>query len=374
MPNSFLSEAEAKELVKLHGSPLMVIKRQKLVEAYNTFRELLPRVGIYYAMKANPHPEIVKTFADIGSSFDVASKAEIEELLQIGVPADKMIFANPVKPPISLDTARENHVEVTTFDSVAELEKTAKYHPRSKVVIRLKVPNVDSLVDLSLKFGAEPSEAVALMQKAKQLGLIPMGVSFHVGSQCINTVNYGNAIELSVKVYQDCKAVGIPLSLLDIGGGFPLQYLSDVPVPTIQDVTRKINHSLEKHFSDKRIKIIAEPGRYLAGGAVNLITTVVGTSTRNGMPWYTLSDGIYGSYSGTIFDHANYAYLPYKTGDTFPSVLAGPSCDSLDVMSSKVSLPRLELGDIVVTPVIGAYSSAHATRFNGIPLAKYVVI
>ncbi|MFC1478820.1 type III PLP-dependent enzyme [Candidatus Margulisiibacteriota bacterium] len=371
-----LTKSQIDNLVKEHGAPLLVIKRQQLVDSYTTLKELLPRVGIFYAVKSNPHPEIVKTFADLGSSFEVASGTEIDEILSLGIDPDRIIFANPVKKIADLQNARESGVDITTFDNELELDKIAEHLPRSKVVLRLKVPNIDSIVDLSLKFGAEPAAAVPLMQKAREKGLIPTGVSFHVGSQCLNTVNYGKAIELSSGVFSACKEAGINLSLLDIGGGFPIKYLPQVNVPSINDIARKINHSLDKYFPDKRIKIIAEPGRYLSGEAVTLLSSVIGRATRNGKRWYTMDDGIYGTFSGIMFDHAKYQFHSHKEdeGELCASVLAGPSCDSLDVIADDLYLPELGLGDIIITPSIGAYSSAHATKFNGIPLTKSVVV
>ncbi|MFH1428145.1 MAG: type III PLP-dependent enzyme [Candidatus Margulisiibacteriota bacterium] len=371
-----LTKSQIDKLIKEHGAPLLVIKRQQLIDAYTKMRELLPRVGIYYAVKSNPHPEIVKTFAELGSSFEVASGTEIDEILSLGIGPDRILFANPVKKIADLENARRVGVDITTFDNTAELDKIAEHLPRSRVVLRLKVPNIDSMVNLSLKFGAEPADAMPLMLKAREKGLIPTGVSFHVGSQCLNTVNYGRAIELSACVFSECNKAGINLSLLDIGGGFPIKYLPQVNVPSINDIARKINHSLAKHFPDKRVKVIAEPGRYLCGEAVTLITSVIGCATRNGKRWYTMDDGIYGTFSGIMFDHAKYQFNAHKgeDGQLFASVLAGPSCDSLDVIADDLYLPELSPGDILITPSIGAYSSAHATKFNGIPLTKSVVI
>ena len=368
-----LSFEKASQLVEKHGSPLLVIQKKQLVKRYQTIQSLLPRVQLHYAMKANPHPEILDTFNQLGGAFEVASQQEIELLLAKGIEPNRIIFANTVKTTESLELASKNGVEITTFDCVGELDKIAKYHPRSKVLLRIKVPNVNSVVDLSYKFGVDANSAADLFLQANKLGLTPLGVCFHVGSQCLNTVNYGIALELAAGVFKSCKDVGINLSLLDIGGGFPIQYLPETSIPTIKDICRKINHGLDKHFSDKRIKVVAEPGRILCAEAVQLLCKIIGYAVRDGKQWYTLDDGIYGSYSGLMFDHANYQYITYNSGDLLPTVLAGPSCDSLDVIADDLYMPQQVVGDLVVTPDIGAYSSAHATQFNGFPLTKVIV-
>ncbi|MFA5928626.1 MAG: type III PLP-dependent enzyme [Candidatus Margulisiibacteriota bacterium] len=371
---TFLSKTQAQKLIKQYGSPLLVLKRSKMAESFHTLDELLPRVQLFYAVKSNPHPEIIKTFARLGSSFEVASLAEIEMLIKKKVSPQRIIFANTVKKIQDLKAARKFKIDLSTFDSENELEKIAEHLPRSKVLLRLKVPNIDSMVDLSVKFGAPPEDAVKLLSSAKRKGLVPYGVSFHVGCQCLNPVNYGKALELTAEVFSACKKINMPLSMLDIGGGFPIQYLPGSKVPTIQDIARKINNSLDKLFPDKRIKIIAEPGRFLCGPCANLITSVIGHNVRNGKRWYALDDGLYGTFSGILFDHGKYNFISYDTGKMFASVLAGPSCDSLDIIAEDLYLPKLGIGDMLVTPAIGAYSSAHATRFNGIPLTKSIVI
>jgi len=374
MENIFLDHKKAINLVKKHGAPLLVINQKNLIDNYTTLNNLLPRVNIFYAIKSNPNKEIVKTFIKLKASFEVASAGEINLLASLGVDSNKIIFANTVKKIEDLKIAKAKNIDLTTFDSKLEIDKIAKYLPRSKVLLRLKVPNIDSLVDLSLKFGADEKEAISLIKIAKDKGLIPAGISFHVGSQCLNVVNYGKAIELAAKIFTKCKKENINLSLLNIGGGFPVQYQQNVTVPSLKDIARKINHSLDKYFSDKRIKIIAEPGRYLSAPAVNLICSVIGKNIRNNKQWYTVDDGLYGSFSGILFDHAKYQFFTFKEEGITPSVLAGPSCDSLDIIADDLYLPNLELGDLIIVPQIGAYSSAHATNFNGIPLTKTIMV
>jgi ornithine decarboxylase len=374
MPELFLTASAVQSLVRKYGSPLLVLHRKRLIHQVDQFRRLLPRVELFYAVKANPHPEILKTLVKLGTSFEVASGGEIEAVRALKVDPDKILFANTVKKMSGLKTAQQQEVSWMTFDHEHELEKIAAVVPRAKVILRLKVPNINSVVDLSLKFGADATRAVPLFQFALQKGLEPTGVSFHVGSQCLNTINYGKAIEIAAGVFRQSARAGIPLSVLDIGGGFPIPYVETVSVPSFPDIARKINHSLTKHFADRRIRVVAEPGRFICGPAVNLICSVMGSAPRDNKQWYTVDDGLYGSFSGIMFDQAQYTFVPFRKGNTAPSVLAGPSCDSLDIIAKDLYLPSLRLGDVLAVPSMGAYSSAHATVFNGFPLTKLIVI
>jgi ornithine decarboxylase len=360
------------ELVKKKGTPLFLISKSRLLEQIEKFNALLPRVKPYYAMKANSHPFVLKTLNEAGIGFDVASIHEMDTVLKLGARPDNVIFANTIKHPKALKFAATRKVKLMTFDSEYELYKIAKHAPGSMVLIRIKVPNIGSVVELSLKFGAEPVDAMPLLIKAHQLGLKPAGVSFHVGSQSTNVENYLASLEMASIIFSDAKLKQLPLEILDIGGGFPISYFDHEKDPFLP-MASHIKKELKRLF-DPEVKVIAEPGRCLAGPSCILVMTVVGKSIRGNKHWYYLDDGVYGSLSGIIFDHGKYHYKVMRKGIKQITTLAGPSCDSLDIISVSEDLPELEIGDIIYVENIGAYSWVTATNFNGIPPAKVLPI
>ncbi|OGC08101.1 hypothetical protein A2230_06755 [candidate division WOR-1 bacterium RIFOXYA2_FULL_36_21] len=370
----FSLEKKIRTLVKEHGSPLMLISKDILVNQYNLFRRYLSNVDPYYAIKANPHPSIIKTFAKLGCGFDVASANEMKQVLKLGANPDKIIFANTIKSIEDIKRSIEYGVTLMTFDNEAEVYKIAKYAQGAKVLIRIKVPNVGSAVELSLKFGADPAQAIFLLSKAKSLGLQPVGVCFHVGSQCLNVENYIQALQISSMIFSESKKLGLDLNLLDIGGGFPIRHFDRDEHVTLKQMARHIRRKLKRLFP-KDTKFIAEPGRFFAGPAGTLVTQVVGRSYRNDRNYYYLNDGVYADFSGIVFDHCKYEFKTLRRGQKFLSALAGPTCDSFDTISLSEDLPELEVGNIVYVRNIGAYSSASAVpNFNGFPPAKILMV
>ncbi len=361
-----------RELVRRHGSPLLVIDKNKLIEEYKQFRRLLPRVRLFYAIKANPHPDIIKTFRDLGGCYDCASEGEMRHVLMQGVEPSRIIFANTVKRPEALEFARKSKIELMTFDNEPELYKIAKHAPGSKVLARLKVANIGSQVELSLKFGSDADLIVPMLVKAKQLGLRPEGVSFHVGSQCTNYENYHRAFEVVANIVDEARSRGLELKMIDIGGGFPIKHFKTDTID-IEAFGRQMRRELDRLFP-KPIDLIAEPGRALCGPAGMLICRVVGRSIRNNKNYYYLDDGVYGDFSGIVFDHAKYELRTLVKTQKFLSIVAGPTCDSFDTISLSEELPELDVGSIVYVPNIGAYSCASALMFNGIPPAKVIVV
>ncbi|MCR4423705.1 MAG: type III PLP-dependent enzyme [candidate division WOR-3 bacterium] len=359
-------------LAKKHGTPLFIISRTLLLAQLSRFRKLLPRVEPFYAVKANPNPEVIKLLARHGCGFDVASEPEMELVLGAGVEPERLIFANTIKRTGAIQFARHRRVNLMTFDSEYELTKIARYAPGARVLVRIKVPNVGSVVELSLKFGAEPSDAVPFLLKARKLGLEPVGIAFHVGSQCTYGNNYLEALELAKIILAEAAQKGLKLTMIDIGGGFPIRHF-DSDEDWFAEMAPALNLELARLFAPE-IRIIAEPGRTLIGPAAILVMSVIGKSIRNNKHWYYLDDGVYGALSGTIFDHCKYQFEAFKRGPTQLTTLAGPTCDSLDIISPAEELPELELGDLVFARNIGAYSITHATSFNGIPPAKTVVV
>src|SRR5215472_11799585 len=366
------------QLAKRHGTPLVVVDHKVLRENYAQFQKYLPRVQVYYAVKANSDPAIVQTFYDAGASFDVASVAEflnVHEKIE-HLPAkqrqdfiwDRIIYANPIKAIETLEQL-DPYKPLVTYDNYDEVIKIARHAPHSGLVLRLRVPNTGSIVELSSKFGALPGEAVDLMAFAQNNKLVVEGLSFHVGSQCTNPQNYTQALNLAAGVFSEARERGFDLKLLDIGGGFPAHY--DDTVPSFKKLAKMINAELDRLFP-KPIEILAEPGRFLVASSATAVAQIIGKAVRGGKLCYYLNDGVYQTYSGVIFDHCQYPLKGFKKGPTQICSVFGPTCDALDTISLAEQLPDMELGDYVYAPNIGAYSAASSTSFNGFPPAKVI--
>ena len=365
-------------LAKKHGTPLFVVDHAELRKNYALFRKHFPRVQIYYAVKVNSDPAIVKTIYELGGSFDVASMQEFHTVYENikGLPAkarqdfiwDKVIYANPIKPVETLQEL-DRYKPLVTYDNHEEVKKIAKHAPHAGLALRLRVPNTGSMVELSSKFGALPGEAVDLITFAHEQGLVVEGLSFHVGSQCTNPQNFIQAIHLSAGVFAEAKSRGFNLKLLDIGGGFPAAY--DATVPKFSALAKKINHELDRLFPPE-IEILAEPGRFLVASAGNAVSKIIGKAIRNEKMSYYVDDGVYHTYSGVIFDHCTYHLQSFKKGPTQICAVFGPTCDALDTISLAEQLPELEIGEYLYSENIGAYSAASSTHFNGFPPAKVV--
>jgi ornithine decarboxylase len=364
------------QLAKQHGTPLVVVDHKALRENYAQFRKHLPRVQVYYAVKANSDTAIVQTFYDAGASFDVASVAEflnVHDKIK-RLPAkqrqdfiwDRIIYANPIKAIETLQRL-DPYKPLVTYDNYEEVVKIANYAPHSGLVLRLRVPNTGSMVELSSKFGALPGEAVDLIAFAHNNKLEVEGLSFHVGSQCTNPQNYTQALHLAASVFSEAKARGFDLKLLDIGGGFPAHY--DDTVPPFSRLAKMIVSELDRLFPEP-IEILAEPGRFLVASAATAVARIIGKAVRGGKLCYYLDDGVYHTFSGVIFDHAQYHLKSFKKGPRQICSVFGPTCDALDTISLAEQLPDMEIGELVYSENIGAYSAASSTSFNGFPPAK----
>jgi len=374
-----ITKSRLQKLAQENGTPLFVIDHDALRRNYRQFRRYLPRVQIYYAVKANPDPAIVRTLYKEGSSFDVASMPEfmiVHENIQ-GLPAkqrqdwiwDKIIYANPTKPTETLEELNR-YKPLVTFDNLEEIRKIRKHAPNAGLALRLKVPNTGAMVELSSKFGASPGEAVDLILEADREGLVVEGISFHVGSQTTNLENYVQALNLTAAVFKEAGDRGYTkMNLIDIGGGFPAPY--DASVKPLRELARVVNAEIERLFPPD-IQILAEPGRFLVASAGYAVSKVIGKAVRDGKACYYINDGVYHTYSGVIFDHCKYPIRAFKKGATQICSVFGPTCDALDVVSMAENLPDLERGDFVYSENIGAYSHASATYFNGFPPAQVV--
>lgn len=365
-----LTQEESQDLARRYGTPLMVVSRKKLEERYKCLQHYLPRVKIFYAMKANPSEVIVQHLAKLGSCFDVASAGEINQLASYGIKGDRMLYANPVKSRKALRTARDYQVSRMTYDSEAEIDKIKDEYPGATVLLRVQVSNPSAMVDLNTKFGAAPEKAVELLKKAKQSGLDVAGVSFHVGSQSISPEGYRNAIALCAGIFADAAEEGVLLKVLDIGGGFPIPQKG--AFPDLPGMLQAVNNSLEEHFPDT--EIWAEPGRFLCGESANIIASIIGVSERSGKPFYTLDEGTYGSFSAKFFDHWDFEPITFREGEKTDAILAGPSCDSLDILFSSYPLPAMQMDDLLLFTECGAYTYASSSTFNGFERIKVIML
>jgi ornithine decarboxylase len=373
-----LKTALLKELAQEHGTPLFIVDHDAIRGNYAAFRRHLPRVQAYYAVKANPDPAILETLHDAGASFDVASIAEFrlvyENIRDLPDEArqnyiwDKIIYANPIKDRRTLEELNQ-YKPLVVYDNVEEIGKIRRHAPQAGLVLRIRVPNTGSMVELSSKFGAAPGEAVELIARAADAGLAVEGLAFHVGSQCTNFENYVQALFTSSSIMEEAESRGLPLKLLDIGGGFPARY--DRHVRPFRELAKIINAELKRLFP-RHLEILAEPGRFIVGTAATLVAEVIGKSERDGKRCYYLNDGVYHTYSGIIFDHCQYRVKAFKKGPNKLSAVFGPTCDALDTISQAEDLPELRLGDLVYSENIGAYSHASSTWFNGFPPANII--
>ena len=370
------------ELARREGTPIFIIDHAKIRENYREFKKFMPKIQVYFAVKANSNPEIVKTLLDMGASFDVASMPEfmiVHEFIR-DMPAkerqdwiwDRIIYANTIKPIETLEELNQ-YKPLVTFDNIEELRKIRAHAPQAGLVLRLRVPNTGSMVELSSKFGADPGEAVDLIAAAFDLGLVVEGLSFHVGSQCTNFENYVVALQISADIIAECESrLDKKIRILDIGGGFPVKYNPEVR--SIEELAVKLNAEIARLFPDD-MEILAEPGRFLVANACTLVAKVVGKAYRDGKPCYYINDGVYHTYSGQVFDHCTYPVLALtKEGPKQISAVFGPTCDAFDTITLSAELPELEIGDLVFSENIGAYSHASSTHFNGFPPAKVVHI
>jgi ornithine decarboxylase len=355
-------------LVSRFGSPLFLIDAARVRAQYRSLTSALPGVALYYAIKSLPHPAIVAVLKQEGACFDLATNGEVQLVRRLGVAPDRCIHTHPIKRDCDIRTALNYGVTHFVVDNEDELRKFVRYRNRAALLIRLAFRS-DAVVDLSRKFGCEPEALPDLLALAAELRINVVGLSFHAGSQAANPQMHVRAIEVCGELMRRERERGgarHDLSILDIGGGFPIDYLQGAPPMPIEEFCAPIRGALKA--LDGAVRIIAEPGRYLSAPCAVAVASVMGRAQRDGRWWYYLDDGLYGSYSGQMYDHAKYPIEALAAeGPTYPSVLAGPTCDSIDVIREQIDLPKLEQGDLVVGRVMGAYTWASASEFNFFP-------
>jgi len=359
-------------LLERFGSPLLVIDCDVVRRQYAALAAALPGVCLHYALKPLPDVDVVRTLAALGSSFDLATSGEVDLVRRAAVDPARCIHTHPIKRDRDIRAALDFGIRTLVVDNPDELRKVRAYADRVELLIRVSFRSPAAVVDLSRKFGCDPEAAPGLIAQAREAGIRVAGLSFHVGSQSRTPDTKVRAIEVCAGILRGAaSALSMP-PVLDIGGGFPIDYME--PASPIDAFCQPIRDALRALPGGTRV--IAEPGRFICGPAGTVLTTVMGRAWRDGRWWYYLDDGLYGSFSGQLYDHARYPVAPLrdKPGPRFHSVLAGPTCDSIDVVREDIELPELEEGDVIVGRQMGAYTVASATDFNFFPRARTVVV
>ncbi|HEV7356611.1 MAG TPA: type III PLP-dependent enzyme [Steroidobacteraceae bacterium] len=365
------SREAIQHLVVRYGSPLLVIDAERVRRQYRRLGAALPGVDLHYALKPLPHSSLISTLMAEGAFFDLATNGEVELVRRLRVEPERCIHTHPIKRDSDIRTALAFGVTRFVADNPDELRKFVPFRARTSLLIRVSFRSPDAVVDLSRKFGCDPAAATDLFRLAAQLRIKIDGVSFHTGSQNADSAMIVRAIDSCRELLDPLAAAGHAPQILDIGGGFPVDYLR--PALPIEEFCAPIRAALKK--LPPGVRIIAEPGRYIAAPAAIAVSSVMGRALRDDRWWYYLDDGLYGSYSGQMYDHSVFPVEALRSStETYPSVLAGPTCDSIDVVREKLDLPKLEIGDLVVGRVMGAYTWASASEFNFFPKATVLAL
>ena len=364
--------AEIEALVARYGSPLLLVDCDVIRAQYRRLAAALPGVELHYALKPLPEAAVVTALKELGGCFDVASGAEVELVRAQGVDPERCIHTHPIKRDGDIRDALRYGVRTLVADNADELGKFVRHRRRVEVLLRVAFRAEDAVCDLSKKFGCSPAAVPELLALARRLGVRVVGLSFHVGSQTPTPRMHVRAIEECGRLIRAAAGGGHePLTVLDIGGGFPIDYRD--PVMPIELFCTPIRAALATLPAG--LRLLAEPGRYIAGPAGTVVATVTGRALRDGRWWFYLDDGVYGSFSGQIYDHARYPISALREdGARVAAVLAGPTCDSIDVVDENIDLPLLEVGDLVVGRVMGAYTWCSATEFNFFPKPQVMAL
>lgn len=361
---------------------LYIYDLNSLVKSYKLWTKLLPKIKPFYAVKCNPDIEIIKRLASLGTNFDCASPVEIETVLSLGIDAANIIYANPCKTGSDIKYAAANNINITTFDSLAEIEKIAKYAPDTELVMRIYATDESAQCILSNKYGCFEEEWDGLLEKSKELGMKVVGISFHVGSGAMNPNAFTDALAKARKLYDLGKTYGYYMNFIDIGGGFSRN--------NILKMSRAINAAIGKYFGDNaEFKFIAEPGRYFAENVATFFAKIIGVRERRGMRDYYINDSTYGTFNCISYDHIKVPipkYISSKITSKLTTKLTnnkevevdvevattiyGNTCDGGDIIAANIKLPRLEVNDWLIWNNFGAYTIAAACDFNGINLTK----
>lgn len=361
-----------------YPTPFLIFDKALIRKNYKQFRASLPKADIYFAVKCNSHPTVLKTLLELGSSFEVASFYELQKVINIGADPKKVIYSAPVKPSKHIKKAFEVGLYRFAFDGFMELDKIAKFAPGASVYLRIMVSDVSSKWPLSSKFGAIPDEASFLMEYALRLGLKPYGITFHTGSQNTSESAWEIALQVCGNVIKELKKKGIRLTMLNMGGGFPAKY--NDPVPSIQDISRTIVRSI-KEYVPYALDLAIEPGRALVANSAVMGSSVIGRNERRNKNWLFVDASAFHGLLETMPCQGGLAYAVKTSIDDTPFTekigytITGPTCDSLDTIFSNLSLPNtMSEDDRVYIESTGAYTICFASVFNGFKPPKVYFI
>ena len=355
-------------------SSLFILDLGELVKRVKIWKAYLPRVQPYYAVKCNSYDQVIKTLNELGVNFDCASKNEIDSVVKHGVSADRIVYSNTNKEQNHLKHAFSTGVDLMVFDNQDELKKIKAHHPKARLLLRIRCNATSCECDMGEKFGVEIDDVRSLLLLAGRLKLKVVGVSFHVGSDCTDEDAFPEAIKYSHAVFEIAKTLGICMNILDIGGGFT----TDAKV-NFRSITVGVNKALDKYFpASAKVKIIAEPGRYMVSSAFTLAAKVIGKKliAKSMFYHYYINDGIYGAFDVKFHSTSNVKVIPMKgnVGKEYPCCIWGQTCAPEDKVADFCRLPELFLGDWLVFPNMGAYTLSTATMFNGFLPAKVYLL
>ncbi|CAF3660366.1 unnamed protein product [Rotaria socialis] len=392
-----------------NDDPFYIADVSHCAKQYMKWKQYLPRVKPFYAIKTNPNDFIIKVIGKMGGGFDCASIEELNAVLSVYPDIDcsqQVIYAHPCKQISHLIYFKNRGVRLTVADNTDELIKIKRYWPNAKVLIRLKTNDTHSLIALSTKFGVHERIAIRMFDLAKKLDIYLVGCTFHVGTGCYNTTAFLSSIKFAKILFDIAKTAeyNFKFTILDIGGGFP--GVAEESKPNFSEMAQVINQTLDEMFPEiEGTQIIAEPGRYFAAACMNLVTSIIGVRSNNRdytdiLPlaengvldinsienverYYYVNDGILGSFANILYEKAVFSVsclrkktmtLPDPNETLYNSAVFGPTCDSSDQLSPSVHLPLMEIGDYLWFDNIGAYSNSASTNFNGFNTKKYFYI
>jgi ornithine decarboxylase len=374
MPTTFplVATPNFLDLAKMNSTPLLVYQPAEVSDRYQLLKKALPYVHHHFAIKSLPITAVIETIRDLDGYFDIATNGEIDLLRKAEVDPSHCIHTHPIKRLQDINYALEYGVNHFVVENSAEIHKFKGLSTPVVLILRVAFENDLAASNLSAKFGCDKEDCRSLIKLAQSLDLAVGGISFHVGSQMPSSKIHQEAIDWANELYLELEEEGICFSLLDIGGGFPARYTNqDIDLATFLAEIKLPLDRFHSNFPD--CQILSEPGRCLAASALTLITQIVGKKYKNGQNWYYIDDGVYGSFSGQIYDHQQHSLVPLVVDANKPlysSVVAGPTCDSIDIIDSQALLPEMEIGDYLITHNIGAYSMASASDFNFVPRAS----
>jgi ornithine decarboxylase len=354
-------------------TPFLLVDREKLREKASGIGRSIRNAKVFYAVKANPDIRILRFLHELGMGFEIASEGELEILASLGVDPGRIISSNPVKSFKFLKSAASHKIRYFSYDSPDEVDKLARYIPNCNVYVRLSVPNEGSEWPLSKKFGVELEEAADLLCYAKEKKLSPVGLTFHVGSQCTNVYNWHIALDKARTLWTMAEKKGIRLRVLNIGGGFPIKYTKNVI--SIETIEKNINSLVYDKFPEDT-EVHIEPGRSVIGDAGVFVTTVIGKARRSDEDWLYIDVGVFNGLMESI-GGIKYSYIVEGNKQARQKkrwTLAGPSCDSFDVIDKNVSLPEPGIGNMILILSSGAYTISYASEFNGFSIPKTILI